>query len=144
MPSYEMSLIIKAALKRPELSHVIRRTCESLIGKGGIIRSMENLGLRPLPYKMACQGKKQTEGNYVLINFDSSPESVTNIQDDLKRDVDIIRPSILRRDEDFVRPCLRGPCLFNELPNPDHERRVWKRRVLKKVHMTRKDKERLL
>ncbi|KAK7503312.1 hypothetical protein BaRGS_00005577 [Batillaria attramentaria] len=134
MPSYELSLIVKA-MQRPELAQVLRRSCETVLGRGGVIRNMENLGHKTLPYKMSVHGQRHTTASYFLVHFDSSVNILPDVKDELKRDVDIVRHSIFRADEEFVRPCLKGPCQFGELPNPDHERRVWKRRLMKKLHL---------
>ncbi|XP_041354202.1 28S ribosomal protein S6, mitochondrial-like [Gigantopelta aegis] len=143
MPSYELALIIKA-LQRPELAQTIRRTCENIMTRGGIIQKMENLGLKTLPYRMVSHGTRNAEGNYILIKFDGRTNSIMSIEDELKRDVDIIKPNIFREEEEFVRPCSKGPCVFGELPNPDHERRVWKRKALKKLRYTKGEQEQLM
>ena len=78
------------------------------------------------------------------MHFDSSSNALAEVADEFKRDVDIVRHTIFSTEDDFEKPCLKGPCQFGELPNPDHERRVWKRRTLKKLHLSKKDKETLL
>ncbi|KAL8570935.1 hypothetical protein ACOMHN_023607 [Nucella lapillus] len=143
MPSYELSLIVKT-LQRPELAQVLRRSCATILEKGGIIRNMENLGDKTLPYKMSNHGQRHTIGSYFLVQFDSPTSTLPEVKDELRRDVDIVRHNIFSAENEVVRPCLRGPCQFGELPNPDHERRVWKKRTLKKLNLTKRDKETLL
>ena len=75
--------------------------------------------------------------------FDSPTNVLPEVKDELGRDMDIVRHNVFAADEYFERPCLKGPCQFGELPNPDHERRVWKKRTLKKLHLTKKDKQNL-
>ncbi|XP_076444656.1 small ribosomal subunit protein bS6m-like [Babylonia areolata] len=143
MPSYELSLIVKT-LQRPELARALRRSCATILEKGGIIRSMENLGHKTLPYKMSAHGQRHMTGSYFLVHFDSPTSVLPEVKDEFKRDVDIVRHNVSSTEDSFVRPCLTGPCQFGELPNPDHERRVWKRRTLKKLNLTNRDKQRLL
>ena len=52
---------------------------------------------------------------YFLINFDSPVDTLVDLNDHLGRDLDIIRPRFLRKDEIFVRPCERGPCYWGEM-----------------------------
>lgn len=50
---------------------------------------------------------------------------------EFKRDNTVIRASLDRKNEEFRRPCLDGPCVFGEIPDPLHEKRVYRRRTLK-------------
>jgi hypothetical protein len=73
--------------------------------------------------------------SYFLLHFDSVTNSLPEIQDELKRDVDVVRHNIFAAEDNFIRPCQSGPCQWGELPNPDHERRVWKQRTMKKLYL---------
>lgn len=42
-----------------------------------------------------------------------------------------MRNGIARKVEEFRRPCLDGPCQFGEIPDPMHEKRIYKKKVLK-------------
>ncbi|CAH1799815.1 unnamed protein product [Owenia fusiformis] len=114
MPQYELCLIYKA-LQRPLLHTAIKRTAETILERGGIIRSFENLGKRALPYKMSAHKERHTEGNYFIVNFDSSGKQLEHMKEYLERDIDVIRPSFLRKEKEFRRPCLDGPCFWGEL-----------------------------
>ncbi|XP_005108269.3 28S ribosomal protein S6, mitochondrial [Aplysia californica] len=141
MPTYELAVIFRA-LQRPELSQAVKRCCTNILDKGGIIRGMENLGEKPLPYRMRAHGSRFYEGNYILIQFDGATSLPTQLHEELRRDTDVIRRNVYTDDE-FVRPCLEGPCEFGELQNPDHEKRVWWSRVTKRyTRWERKKKER--
>ncbi|KAK6168852.1 hypothetical protein SNE40_020024 [Patella caerulea] len=142
MPRYELTLIINM-LERAALTNTLKRTCTAIMGNGGVIRNMENLGRKTLPYKISKHGNQHTEANYFLLDVDISTNVIPDLRAYLHRDIDIVRPGILQKDLKFVRPCLEGECNFGELPNPDHERRVWKRKTLKKVNYTKADKTRL-
>ncbi|XP_059153484.1 small ribosomal subunit protein bS6m-like [Physella acuta] len=127
MPTYELSVIIKA-LQRPELAQVIKRCCTHVLDQGGMIRKMENLGLKPLPYRMKNHGQKFYEGNYILIHFDAPTTIPKQLGEIFTLDTDIIRKNIFTQEE-FSPPCLLKPCEFGELSNPDHEKSIWWRRV---------------
>ncbi|KAK6986180.1 28S ribosomal protein S6 mitochondrial [Biomphalaria glabrata] len=140
MPTYELSVILKA-LQRPELAQVIKRCCTNILGQGGIIRGMENLGLKPLPYRMKNHGSKFTEGNYILIKFDASTKIHEPLMDIFSRDTDVIRKNMFS-EEEFVRPCLSGPCEFGEIKNPDHEKRLWWAKVKRRGMRWERDRQR--
>ncbi|XP_064629195.1 small ribosomal subunit protein bS6m-like [Lineus longissimus] len=128
MPGYEMSIIMKA-LQRPALTQVLKRTCESIMTKGGIITKMENLGTKTLPYRMSKHGEKYFTGNYFIFNFQSPSAVVEDLNEELNRDVDVIRPAFLNRDvERFEKPCEKGPCIWGEIKHPMHEKIIGKRK----------------
>ncbi|GFS12389.1 28S ribosomal protein S6 [Elysia marginata] len=140
MPTYELSVIIKA-LQRPQLSAAVKRCCTNIVEQGGMIRSMENLGLKPLPYKMSSHGTKHYEGNYVLIKFDGSTHLPQLLEEPMKRDSDLIRQTVFA-DREWVPPCLTEPCHFGEIQNPDHEKNIWWSRVNRRyVRWERRKKE---
>lgn len=127
MPTYELAVIFKS-LQRPELAQAIKRSCTYVLEKGGLIRGMENLGLKPLPYRIKTQGQGNKEGNYILIRFDGKTDIPLELENSFKHDMDVIRKSVFL-EEKWVPPCLTGPCEFGELKNPDHEKGIWWSRV---------------
>ncbi|KAL3881391.1 hypothetical protein ACJMK2_027837 [Sinanodonta woodiana] len=138
MPSYEIALILRSALERAQLSAALKRTCQVLFDNGGTIRSLENLGLRQLPYAMMRRGHRNKHGNYFIVNFDSSPSVVKSVGATLQIDEDIIKQTIILKEKDFKRPCLEGSCVFGELPNPDHEKYVHKESLQRKLFPRKK------
>lgn len=47
---------------QPEFAQAIKRCCTHILDKGGMIKGMENLGFKPLPYRMSNHGQKFYEG----------------------------------------------------------------------------------
>ncbi|KAB5582067.1 hypothetical protein PHYPO_G00182890 [Pangasianodon hypophthalmus] len=72
MPRYELALVLKA-MQRPETAAVLRRTVETLMERGAVVRNLENLGERRLPYKISKHNQRHTHGAYFLIDFHSAP-----------------------------------------------------------------------
>lgn len=60
--------------------------------------------------------------SYFLINFDSPADAIKPIKDYMTRDSDIIRPRVLRKEEEVGRPCQDGPCDFGELDDEKRRR----------------------
>lgn len=98
MPRYELSLILKA-MQRPETTATLRRTIETLMQRGAIVRDLENLGERRLPYQISKHNLRHTRGGYFLIDFYGSPNMVSDLLDHLERDVDVVRPTVLKKEE---------------------------------------------
>ncbi|KAM3678477.1 small ribosomal subunit protein bS6m [Ammospiza maritima maritima] len=96
MPRYELALILKA-MQRPETAAVLKRTVEALMERGAIVRSLENLGERSLPYKITKHKERHKRGGYFLIDLEAPPSLVSPMMDHLGRDIDVIRRAFIKR-----------------------------------------------
>ena len=70
MPTYELSLVVKQALKRPDMVAAVKRTGESIINNGGYIRNLEFLGHRNLPQRQRANDEYHTKGSYFIMKID--------------------------------------------------------------------------
>ncbi|XP_027021546.2 28S ribosomal protein S6, mitochondrial [Tachysurus fulvidraco] len=105
MPRYELSLVLKA-MQRPETAAVLRRTMETLMERGAVVRNLENLGERRLPYKISKHNQQHTRAGYFLIDFHSSPSILTALLNHLERDVDVVRQTVLKKGAEPPKaPC---------------------------------------
>ncbi|KAL4641286.1 28S ribosomal protein S6, mitochondrial [Arapaima gigas] len=111
MPRYELTLILKA-MQRPETVATLKRTVETLMERGAVVRALESLGERALPYKISKHNVRHTRGGYFLIDFYSSAKILPTLLDHLKRDVDVVRPTLLRTDKEMGS----APYCFPEPP----------------------------
>ena len=70
MPTYELSLIMRHALARPQLVEAVKRSAIEVMDRG-YIRKLQYLGDRALPQK-GSQGKSkgQTRGHYFMLTVD--------------------------------------------------------------------------
>ncbi|XP_037534478.1 28S ribosomal protein S6, mitochondrial [Nematolebias whitei] len=110
MPRYELSLILKA-MQRPETVATMRRTVETLMERGAVVRDLESLGERQLPYKITKHNQLHIRGTYFLIDFYSPPNVLNDLLNHLHRDVDVVRPMVLRKDEQGPQRACCGPKL---------------------------------
>ncbi|KAM5153650.1 small ribosomal subunit protein bS6m [Callospermophilus lateralis] len=95
MPRYELALILKA-MQRPETAAALKRTIEALMDKGAIVRNLENLGERVLPYKIFTHSQQHRKGRYFLVDFYAPTTVVDSVMEHLSRDVDVIRPNVVK------------------------------------------------
>uniref|UniRef100_A0A1L8EHE2 Small ribosomal subunit protein bS6m n=1 Tax=Haematobia irritans TaxID=7368 RepID=A0A1L8EHE2_HAEIR len=119
MPTYELFVVLRQ-MPRTELVGALKRTAESILDKGGIIRSLQNLGARALPYKISEQGMVHREGSYFAINFDVAPMKIADMKEEFGRDVDIIRRNIYKVEESEKYECT----LHEELLPPAYRKDV--------------------
>ncbi|XP_076021185.1 small ribosomal subunit protein bS6m [Genypterus blacodes] len=108
MPRYELALILKT-MQRPETAAALRRTVEALMERGAVVRNLENLGERLLPYKITKHSQRHTRGSYFLIDFYGGPNIHTDLLRHLHRDVDVVRPTVLKNDAEVSTPNCCGP-----------------------------------
>ncbi|XP_071801075.1 small ribosomal subunit protein bS6m-like [Asterias amurensis] len=106
MPGYELALIMRV-MTRPGVVEGVKRSITSIIERGGIVKKLENLGEKRLPYRMLAHTESFTRGHYFVVEFDSPPDSVISMTEYLHRDIDVIRPTILRRETERQTP---PPC----------------------------------
>uniref|UniRef100_A0A8D1K6X4 Small ribosomal subunit protein bS6m n=1 Tax=Sus scrofa TaxID=9823 RepID=A0A8D1K6X4_PIG len=95
MPRYELALILKA-MQRPETAAALKRTLEALMDRGAVVRNLENLGERMLPYKISAHNQRHSRGGYFLVDFYAPPTAVESMMEHLSRDIDVIRPNIVK------------------------------------------------
>lgn len=56
-------------LLKPETAAVLKRTVEALMERGAIVRNLENLGERSLPYKISKHKERHRRGGYAWCVF---------------------------------------------------------------------------
>lgn len=95
MPRYELALILKV-MQRPETAAALKRTIEALMDRGAIVRNLENLGERMLPYRISAHSQRHHRGGYFLVDFYAPTTVVESMLDHLSRDIDVIRPNIVK------------------------------------------------
>ncbi|XP_041463316.1 28S ribosomal protein S6, mitochondrial-like isoform X2 [Lytechinus variegatus] len=96
MPGYEVSLIMRV-MRRPEMVDALKRSLTQVMENGGIVRKIENLGEKQLPYRIRAHRQNFSYGQYFVVDFDGPPTVIEPLNEYFRRDIDIIRPSILNR-----------------------------------------------
>lgn len=76
MVHYEIALILRAVGKQ-ELSSVLKGVCTTLMQNGAILRKLENLGEKELPYRINSRKGRFTHGRYDRLPYSGSVKSVT-------------------------------------------------------------------
>ncbi|XP_027629748.1 28S ribosomal protein S6, mitochondrial [Tupaia chinensis] len=80
----------------PETAAALKRTIEALMDRGAIVRSLENLGERALPYMISAHNQRHQRGGYFLVDFYAPTTTVQSMMEHLSRDIDVIRPNIVK------------------------------------------------
>uniref|UniRef100_A0A0A9XSY9 Small ribosomal subunit protein bS6m n=2 Tax=Lygus hesperus TaxID=30085 RepID=A0A0A9XSY9_LYGHE len=121
MLTYELSMLLRTFPKE-ELAVVLKRASTSIFNQGGIIRKIDNLGARKMPYKTSNHGAVHRQAHYFVISFTAPPSKLATIESECNRDVDIIRNRIFRVNETENFECT----LEDELKPPPYRPEVMK------------------
>ncbi|KAM9727214.1 small ribosomal subunit protein bS6m [Menidia menidia] len=108
MPRYELALILKA-MQRPETAAALRRTVQTLMERGAVVRNLDNLGERLLPYKITKHNERHIRGSFFLVDFYAAPSILNSLLDHLHRDVDVVRPTVLKKEDQVSQSNCCGP-----------------------------------
>uniref|UniRef100_U5EXB1 Small ribosomal subunit protein bS6m n=1 Tax=Corethrella appendiculata TaxID=1370023 RepID=U5EXB1_9DIPT len=103
MPTYELSMLLRQ-MSRPEVVSTLRRTADCIFTRGGIIRKIDNLGTKPTPYRMSSHGLVHRTASYFIFTFDTPPHTLDDINEELGRDVDVIRRHVYLTDKEETIP----------------------------------------
>jgi len=92
MKKYECMVIMDPDKEKDTKEDKLQQLKE-IIEKNGSIEKMDDWGIRKLAYKI----KKKAEGHYFVIQFTSSPKTISDLKKQLNIETDYLRYLILRR-----------------------------------------------
>jgi small subunit ribosomal protein S6 len=97
--TYEALYIVKPELNDDEIQTIAKDVETLVTANGGTIVRSETWGKRKLAYEV----KKQTEGVYILLRFDSNPEFVSKLENHFRLSENIIRDLVVYFDPQTLR-----------------------------------------
>ncbi|XP_023019351.2 mitochondrial ribosomal protein S6 [Leptinotarsa decemlineata] len=113
--TYELLLLLRT-MSKPELKNVLKRTATAILEKNGVIRKLENLGTRDMPYKTSAHGVAYNRASYFMFEFNVPPTRIDQLLDEYSRDIDVIRRRIYKKTEQEPFECT----LEDELKPPPY------------------------
>ena len=99
MPKYELMYIVGSQVSDDEIPKVTQEVKKYIQDGGAQVEKQEELGKRKLAYPV----KKSKNGYYVVVNFDSDPGKVNEIEHKIRTFPSVIRHLIVNMDEALVR-----------------------------------------
>ena len=91
---YELMFIADPELDERGLKKLTEQYLELVTKEGGSVENTDILGRRKLAYEI--DGK--TEGNYVVVNYTTTPEVSAELDRVLNLNESVVRTKILRKD----------------------------------------------
>ena len=99
MRIYEELFIVPPEAGEQEQDALIEQITQVITSSGGSIRKTDKWGLRKLAYRV----QKRAEGQYILIQFESKPETVREIERRLRVSDLVLKFITVRIDEKLKR-----------------------------------------
>ena len=95
MPYYENVFIARQDISPQQVDLMTEEFSKLVSDNGGEVPKTEYWGVRGLTYRI----KKSRKGHYVLMNLDASPDSVQELERQMRLHEDVIRYMTIRVDE---------------------------------------------
>ncbi|KAI9219117.1 hypothetical protein BC828DRAFT_386914 [Blastocladiella britannica] len=94
MPLYELVAITRKgeSLVRP----LLKQVALSIIHRGGVVRGLQNMQERELPYRIKAHQEYHRDGQYLSMSFDASPAEVPTLLRQLKLDTRVLRATVIK------------------------------------------------
>lgn len=96
---YEVMIILHPE-RSDQAQEMLKRLCEMVTSKNGVIHRAEDCGRRKLAYEIQVQFK----GHYILVNFEGDKDLVEFLRSSFKYNDAIMRFLILKRDGLYAKP----------------------------------------
>lgn len=87
----ECFIIVRHSTPSSELVALLRKGHETLTREGGYLRRVDNLGVRPLAYRMRAHGAWNQYGRYMRVNIEASPHTLDEFVFRMENDEATIR-----------------------------------------------------
>ena len=95
MNKYESVFIINPSVEDAGVKTLIQKFSD-LINSDGKVESIDELGKKKLAYEI----KKNTEGNYVVLNFEANPAVVAELERIYRITDEVMKFITIRKDEE--------------------------------------------
>ena len=95
MPFYENVFIARQDISSQQVDDMIENFTNLISENGGTVNKTEYWGVRGLAYRV----KKNRKGHYVLMNIDGLPDSVLELERQMRLNEDIIRYMTVKVEE---------------------------------------------
>ena len=94
MNKYETVFIINPSVEEAGIKDLIQKFSD-IINNDGKVEEVQEMGKRKLAYEI----KKNSEGYYVVINFEANPELIKELERNYRITDSVMKFIVIRKDE---------------------------------------------
>ena len=73
MVAYEMNVLLSRTASPYRSLELVRRCANMVVGSGGVVKQVQNHGIRPLGYKIRKNNETHTDAHYISLHADMNP-----------------------------------------------------------------------
>lgn len=95
MKAYELMLLLNPSLDEENRAATVERVEALVKDNGGVVDNVESWGKRKLAFEL----EDLTEGDYVVVDFHNTPDSIAEIDRVLRITDPVVRHMMVRRDD---------------------------------------------
>ena len=96
MRSYEVMIILDPEVDDRQVQGIIDNHLKPVLKAGGVVTNTDIMGRRRFAYEI----KKKSEGTYVVVNLDTEPAVVKELDRRLSIDEKVLRAKVFRPEAD--------------------------------------------
>lgn len=94
MNKYESVVIVNPSVEEQAMKALVAKFTD-LINSNGKVEKVEELGKKKLAYEI----KKNSEGYYIVINFEANPELITELERVYRITDEVIKFMVIKEEE---------------------------------------------
>ncbi len=95
MKAYELLLLLNPSLSEEESAAVLEKVQGVITADGGVVDTVEGWGKRKLAFEIG----KITEGDYVVVDFHATPDSIAELDRVLRITDPVVRFMVVHRED---------------------------------------------
>ena len=100
MPLYEMSLMLRPRMSSEQIGGVLRKVGGGVLSKGGVVRSVLDLGQQRLAFAIRKRHSVPTrEVDLAVVHFDCPTSYIPALEEEARLEDRIVRHMILKKDK---------------------------------------------
>jgi len=102
MPLFQTVMTAKSTTSPATLCTLMKSITSTVLSTGGVVRTVENMGVRQLPTRFKSKFadrngvRYHSDGRFVAIRFDASPDTMETVSSIIKMEEDVLRHTTTR------------------------------------------------
>lgn len=93
MNKYELLYIISSAAEEEAREAIIKKFSDMVVNDGGVVESVEKIGMKKFAYPI----QDRSEGFYVLMNFESNPTLLREMEKQMALTEHFVRKMFIKK-----------------------------------------------
>lgn len=93
MNKYELLYIISSAAEEEAREAIIKKFSDMVVNDGGVVESIEKIGMKKFAYPI----QDRNEGFYVLMNFESKPTLLREMEQQMALTEHFVRKMFIKK-----------------------------------------------